>query len=416
MPTQLAAVRSSLAWLSDQLAPMADRLVEWADHNTGSRNVGGLANFADVLERDFASLDVPCTRLRLPEIHEISDRGEALAWQTGPALMWQHHPQAKRRVLLVIHCDTVYPADSSFAACRRLDEYRLQGPGVADAKGGLAVMLWALRALHQFQLDETLGWTAVVNPDEEIGSPASSQLLYELAPQFDMGLVFEPTLPDGSLVGARRGSGNFTIVCHGRAAHVGRDPTGGRNSLVHLARMADELDRLSRPDEGITVNVGSFHGGGPLNRVPDLAVLRLNVRVADVHQQQEFVGRLSQIVERYNAAEGLRCSLSGAFHAPPKVMDRPAHRLQERFSECCETIGRTIQWKPTGGACDGSKLAAAGLPNIDTLGPTGDFLHSPSEYVDLRTLVPAAQSVAVFLARYAAGEFSDLHRSSRRES
>src|SRR5439155_27334584 len=120
-------------------------------------------------------------------------------------------------------------------------------------------------------------YDVVINSDEEVGSPASAALLTHAARGKRAALTYEPSaLPDGTLAGARPGSGNFAIVVRGRSAHAGRNPQDGRNALVAAADLALRLERLKR--EGLTVNPSRIEGGSPSNVVPDLAILRINLR------------------------------------------------------------------------------------------------------------------------------------------
>ncbi|WP_164100888.1 hydrolase [Candidatus Laterigemmans baculatus] len=407
------ATAEALRWLAGRREAMIERLRSWCQQNSGSENLAGLRRMADRLVDDFAPLGVACQRRVTPPYTVIDEQGNSESRDSGDLLLWRHAPEAAQRLLLMIHYDTVYPpppedADSpgevgaaAPAACRLESEGRLVGPGTADAKGGLLVMREALLAVRRFELDRGIGWTAVANPDEELGSPASGAMLPELAPQHSLGLLFEPSLPDGALVAGRMGSGNFTVVVRGRSAHAGRNPQEGRNAVILLCRLLAEIDQSGEGLAGVTVNVAQLHGGGALNRVPDRAVGRFNVRVAEPSVQAEWLGRLAALVERYRASEGFEVELHGGFHAPPKVVDAAFGELQRRVERAAEGIGREIAWRNTGGASDGNRLAAAGLPNVDTLGPRGDRLHSPDEWVDVDSLVPAAQTLLLVIAHYA---------------
>ena len=152
----------------------------------------------------------------------------------------------------------------------------LGGPGVADMKSGLAVMLAALRAVESAGLPQ-LGYEVVINSDEEVGSPGSAALIAAAARGKKAALTYEPSaLPDGTLAGARPGSGNFSIRISGRAAHAGRNPDEGRNAVLAAADLALRLAAARR--NGLAVNPAKIEGGGPNNVVPDHAVLRVNMR------------------------------------------------------------------------------------------------------------------------------------------
>jgi glutamate carboxypeptidase len=312
-------------------------------------------------------------------------------------LQWRSERKANRSVLLAIHYDTVYGPDSSFQKCRMLDEDRMNGPGVIDAKGGIITLRWAIKAGLQFQLLNDVNWTIFLNPDEEVGSPSSYPLWQQLTTEFDFAMLYEPTLADGSLVDTRKGTGSFTWIVRGKSAHSGRNFSEGRNALVHAARLADHLDRLNGQMPGVTVNVGRIRSGDALNVVPDLAVLRINVRVENAEQQSWVEEQLKRATELFHTPQNnLRCELQGHMHAPPKVIDDRTAGWMRLVEDCGQSIGESIRWRPSGGASDGNKTAALGLPTIDTFGPEGDCLHSSDEWIRLSSLPrKAALSLAV---------------------
>jgi glutamate carboxypeptidase len=273
---------------------------------------------------------------------------------------------------------------------------------VADAKGGLMVMLKALEAFERSPWAENLGWEVLVNPDEEIGSPGSGALLVEAARDNHIGLVFEPSLPDGNLVGDRKGSGNYKVTVRGRAAHAGREPHMGRNAINALARFIVELNEAS--ENGITINVGYIEGGGPVNVVPDLAACRFNVRVMTLEDQVYFEEHVDGLVREFNRLDGICLDLEGNFARPPKPLDNRTVRLLSHIAECGSDLGLTLDWRSSGGSCDGNNLAAAGLPTVDSLGPTGGGIHSAEEYVMIDSLIERAQLNALLLMKLGAGE------------
>lgn len=380
-------LEQAASWLRKQHDTMVSQLVALADLNSHSENVDGLLQVADELRRMFEPLEVPCRTQELLPRQIISDSGESFERATGPALLWHQRTESPKRVLLAIHYDTVYPLEHPFQKCDWLDEVRLRGPGVADAKGGIVVMLWALRAAEKFGLLSKLGWTVVLNPDEEIGSPCSWPLWRTIASAYSHGLLMEPALPDGALVSQRKGSGTFTIVMRGKAAHSGRNFSEGRNAVAKLAEMALEINRWNELEAGIIVNVGKFVGGQAANVVPDVATLRINIRIDNFSQQEAILFRLNRLVETYNILDGFRCSLTGGFHAPPKLVCAGTEWLMRQIEAASAQQGKGVHFRATGGASDGNKLAAVGLPNIDTLGPMGDRLHSPDEWVDTKSLL-----------------------------
>ena len=271
-------------------------------------------------------------------------------------------------------------------------------------KGGLAVLLSALEALEQSPFAGILGWDVLINPDEEIGSPGSRYLFEKLAEQKEVGLIFEPSYPDGSFVSSRKGSSNWTVVAKGRSAHVGRHFEQGRNAITALSRFLLEAESLSEPERGITVNIGYIEGGGAINIVPDLAIGKFNCRVVEIKDLAILSQKLYRLVEEASKAEGISLTLYENEKNPPKPFDSKLQMLFDVFKKCGTSLGIEIKWKPSGGACDGCRLYAAGLPNIDTLGPIGGHIHTFDEYIELDSLTHRAQLTALFLMQLAAGE------------
>ncbi len=388
-------------WLSGQRDAMVATIARYCNQNSWSFDPVGLNAMADLLEADFAPLGLPCHRHVFPTWTSFSDDAQAIEHTTGPALLWHHQPVAARRLLLMIHYDTVYSPQSKPATVRQDNNGRLIGPGVADAKGGIAVIRFATEALLRFELCQDIGFSILLNPDEEVGSPASRDLFERLAPEFEYGLLFEPTLPDGSFVANRKGTGNFYFTIRGRAAHAGRNLAEGRSAIIHASRLAIELDDWNRLGDGISVNVGKLVGGGPLNQVPALATLAINVRVSTEAQSQTALDRLTELTARFCAAEGFDCQLQGGFHSPPKCVtgDQRAAAIQHHVTAAAKRAARSADWQDTGGSCDGNKLAAIGLANVDSLGVTGGQLHSPLEYCEIDSLTAAAATIVYLVAQ-----------------
>ncbi len=405
------AKTAAFEWLDSQQDAMESDLIAVCNQNSGSLNLPGLQRVARWLA-DWADLcPASLHQINLPSRKSLGDDGQSMEMETGPALQWDFQPKAARRVLLMIHYDTVFGPEHSFQNCERLSPTLLRGPGVADAKGGIIVLRYALQSILRFGLASNLGWTVLLNPDEEIGSLSSAALLKQLAPQYDFALLFEPALPNGNLVSERKGSGNFSITVRGRAAHAGRFFDQGRNAVTALSRVVAAIDGLNGQRPGVTINVGYVAGGGPVNIVPDLAIARLNARVPDTDSASWFEEHLQRLAADNCSLDGLSCEVAGSFTSPPKCINPGQLALMRTIETCSAKRGLPpVRWQATGGVCDGNKLAAAGLPNIDTLGPRGDGLHSSHEVVHLDSLVEKSQLLVEILCGFASGEFDDLLR------
>jgi glutamate carboxypeptidase len=401
---RMAGYEPILSWIDSQAPRMRRLVTEWANVNSDSHNVAGLATILRMLRREWEPLGGDITELTLADHQTIDSKGEVVSTPLGQSLLIRKRPDAPLRVFLCIHMDTVYPADSSFQRSEMLDDNTLRGPGVADAKGGLSVMLLAVEALERSPWARNIGWEVLINSDEEIGSPGSSPLFDEAARRNHLGLLFEPAMGEGDLVSERGGSGSFDLIVHGRSAHAGRDPYAGRNAIHAMAEMIVELNRLA--SDGVIINVGKVEGGGPVNVVPDLAICRFNVRVKTPGDQHAVEEGIARVVHENQRRDGISLELHGGFHRPPKPLDAQTARLMEHIIDCGRDLGLTIGHRRSGGVSDGNQLAAACLPNIDSLGPRGGKIHSPEEYVLLDSLPERAKLAALLLMKLASGEIN----------
>ncbi|WP_439534814.1 hydrolase [Polymorphobacter sp.] len=393
------AEAAALAPLTGRRDAMVGQVLAWASINSGSRNLPGLAAMADALAQAFAPLGGTLRRVPAAPARHVAADGALVAQPHGDNLQIVLRPEAPVQVLLTGHMDTVFAVDSPFQHCRWLSPDVLNGPGVADMKGGIAVMLAALLAFEASDFAPRLGWQVVLNADEEVSSPGSAPLLAEAARAADVGLTFEPALADGTLAGARRGSGNFAAHVRGRAAHAGRNPQEGRNALVAAADLALRLAALTAAD--LSVNPARIDGGGPDNIVPESAVLRWNMRPATPEAAARGAAAVQRLAANIAADHDVAVDVHGHFARPPKPLDDHQRRLFDLVRDCGTALSLPIAWQDTGGVCDGNNLAATGLSIVDTLGPRGGSIHSADEFLCVDSLEERARLATLILCRLA---------------
>jgi glutamate carboxypeptidase len=382
--------------------PMLDQVLAWAAVNSGSRNLGGLERMADLLVDAFAALP-GVLRLDNPApVDAVDAAGRIVQVGHGRHLHLAVRPTAPVQLLLTGHMDTVFGADHAFQETRWLEDGVLNGPGVADMKGGIAVVLAALKAVERSPSGDRIGYEVVINSDEEVGSPASAGLLARSARGKDAALTYEPAaLPDGTLAGARPGSGNFAFVVRGRSAHAGRNPEEGRNALLAAAELALHLAKSKYP--GLSVNPSRIDGGSPTNVVPDLAILRVNLRPRTPEDEERAGDLIDTAVTAIAAEHDVQIDLRGSFGRPPKPLSADAEALFNLVKNAGADLGQAIGWQPSGGVCDGNNIAACGVPVVDTMGVRGGKIHSMEEYLVVESLKERAALSALTILRLAAG-------------
>ncbi len=390
-------------WIADQQQTMLARTIALAEVNSGSFNVAGVNRVGQMLIEAARPLHAEVRVLPVPAFEAVADDAQVVQRPLGDAVRLRKHPQAPIQVYLSGHLDTVFAADHPFQQVRQVDGGILHGPGVADLKGGLVVMLTALEALERSDMAGLIGWEVLLNPDEEIGSQSSAPLIEEAARRCHFGLIYEPSFPNGDLAGSRKGSGNFSLVARGRAAHAGREHHLGRNAIRALCDAVAGIDALNGRRPGVTFNPGFIHGGGAVNVVPDTAMARFNVRLSEAQDSAWCMSQIEAVLEPIRHRDGIAVELHGGFTRPPKLLSDRNLALFELARECGAELGLELQWQATGGCCDGNNLAAAGVPNIDTLGVRGGSIHSDQEFMHIDSLSERAQLSALLLLRLADG-------------
>lgn len=400
-----AEERKILDWVDGRADHMIETVKTWSRINSGSRNAEGLEDMRKVLSEAFGELEGEISAVELEPSTTVELDGEVREVAYTPSMKVSKRPDAPVRIVLTGHHDTVFPKGSGFEDWSLLDEDTINGPGVADMKGGLLVMLHGLLALERSPWRDQIGYDVLVSPDEEIGSLGSGPVLAELGSKAHVGMTYEPALADGSLAGARKGSGNFSLRCLGKAAHAGREHHLGRNAIVAAADFARRLDDLNGRREHVTFNVSRIDGGGAPNVVPDLGICRFNVRVKTEDDAAWAKGEIEALVKAAGARDGITADLHGGFTRPPKPMSPANQRMFEWTRTAGSAIGLDIRWNDTGGVCEGNNLWASGCPNVDTLGVRGADIHSDREIAKLSSFAERARLSAVMLMAFARGRF-----------
>ncbi|MBA4354884.1 MAG: hypothetical protein C0409_09345 [Novosphingobium sp.] len=394
---QISATERTLIETIDAAAMLA-RVEEWCAINTGTGNLSGLARQWDLLGAAFATLPGDLRKVDPVAVAAIAPDGRETQTANGAHLVLSVRPHAPRRYLLTGHMDTVFPPESAFQSLAWLDGQTLNGPGVADMKGGIAVILAALTAFETSPAAASVGYDVMINSDEETGSLSSAPLIAELARGKAAALTYEPSaLPDGTLAGERPGSGNYSAVVTGRSAHAGRNPQDGRNAIVAAADLALRLKALEEP--GLSVNPARIDGGSANNVVPDHAVLRFNVRPRLPDQAQRFDAALREAIRVIERLHDVAIHLHGGVSRPPKPLTPEATALFGLVRDCGQALGQPIRWQASGGVCDGNNIAACGVPVVDTMGVRGGAIHSPQEFLIVPSLAERAALSALVLHR-----------------
>jgi len=364
---------------------------------TGLNNTPALDETRDALTSRLASLGADITLIPGDPKADWLSESKARGPTPPTAICRRHVANARARVLLGGHLDTVHdPAGPFQALTIAADGKTAVGPGCVDMKGGLVIAITALEALDACGVRAS--WGFVLNSDEETGSYHSDAALRtEAASGYVAGLVLEPALPGGELVTHRPGSGQFMIETTGRAVHVGRDFASGVSAVTALAACIIKVAAMPDPARGLIANIGPLEGGIATNVVPDGARAWGNVRYPRPEWGEEMGRTLDALATPPGILPGV--AVRRSFNRPAKPLTPEVERLALAARAVAEDLGGTLPFATTGGVCDGNNFQAAGLPTIDTLGVRGGGLHTPTEWIELASLVERCQLLAILIAR-----------------
>jgi len=399
---------------------IVEQITAWCNINSGSWNLAGLQKMHAVLTEAFSPLGDECKSILVAPFTRPDLQGPR-PFPKAQILTVQKRPAAPLQVMLVGHYDTVFEANHAFQQVTQKNG-TLNGPGVADMKGGICLLLHALQQFEQLPEAAQLGWKVVLNPDEELGSQGSMPSLLTWAPHFHVALIFEPAITEqGGIVSTRKGSGNFVVTATGKAAHAGRDFDKGKNAIVGLAELITRIQNLNHQNHpshqnhknqrnpGLTINVGRILGGTADNIVPPEARCSLNVRIVTQEQSDWFFQQMKSLMAEQTEKSGIQFTLEGNFARPPKTMTTAQDQLFHLVDEAAAAVGQTIERRESGGSCDGNNLLHdAHLPNIDTLGVCGGGMHSDQEFGLIDTFIPRINLI-VSLLKTLARHHKDFH-------
>jgi glutamate carboxypeptidase len=296
--------------------------------------------------------------------------------------------------LLLGHVDTVWDEGTIERMPPRTEEGRLRGPGVFDMKGGLAQMVFALRAIHELGLRPQVDPAILITSDEEVGSPESERWIHALARISCRAYVLEPALGlDGKLKTARRGTGHLEVRIRGKGAHSGMDPEKGASAIVALSHVIQRLHALNDPDRGLAVNVGVIEGGQRANVVAPESRAEADLRVRTAEDARWLEDRIRSLEAEI---PGTEVEVEGGVTRPPMERTPGNVALWEAARREGEKLGIALDHAMSGGASDGN-FTSQHTPTLDGLGAVGDGAHAEHEFVFVDSLAERASLLALLL-------------------
>jgi glutamate carboxypeptidase len=373
-----------LDWLGGQRDAMLALLQTLVNTDSGSYDKAGVDAAGGHIRNFFGDHGIAT------EITPDEKFGDAIAATVGQ----DKAPLSNRPILLMGHRDTVFPKGEPSRRPFKVEGDRAYGPGVADMKAGLVMNCFVLAAIKRFG-GAPAPVTALFTGDEEIGSPFSRPVIERHARAARVCFNSEPGRALGAAVTGRKGGVfmRFTIV--GKAAHSGANFEMGISAINELAHKVLALRDLSDPQNGVTLNVGVVSGGQTVNTVAPWAKGEVDLRFITPQQRAATFTKVEAIVARsYVPGTTARLEITGEF--VPLVETADGKALYQHYAAALKELGvaeTTALF--TGGCADSGFASATGTPTICAVGPVGGRAHSPDEYMEIETMVPRAQALAL---------------------
>ena len=380
-------IREAVAWLGSQEGAMLRLLEDVVNVDSGSYDKAGVDAVGERFRAFFAEQGIPTAS------HPNAAFGDAItADVAGPG-------GANKPILLLGHRDTVFPAGEAGRRPFRVENGRAYGPGVADMKAGLVMNAFVLAAFHRFG-GAPAPLVALITSDEEIGSPACRAIIESTARGARAVFNSEPGRPSGNVVTGRKGGVFMECEVTGKAAHSGGAFQDGISAITEMAHKIVRLAAVTDVEAGVTLNVGLVSGGQSVNTVAPSARMAIDLRYREPPQRAAAMVMIEEIVNASTVA-GTSAALKIKGEFAPLVQDEASRELFEAYQAAMGSVGLAVEGEYSGGCADSGFTSGVGCPTVCAVGPVGGKAHTPDEYLEVGSLVPRAQGLALAIGRLA---------------
>jgi glutamate carboxypeptidase len=373
-------------WLASQKQAMIDLLRDVVNIDSGSYDKDGVDAVGARFERHFAEHGIPCRR----ESHgTFGDAIHAEVAKPG---------SNEKPVLLMGHRDTVFSKGEAGRRPFTIKDGRAYGPGVADMKAGLVMNVFVATAFQKFG-GSPHPIKVLITSDEEIASPSSRRVIEREGRAARAVYNSEPGRPTGNIVTGRKGGIFMHLSITGKAAHSGANFAAGISAIGELAHKIIKIHALTDLQKGITLNVGLVSGGQSVNTTAPSAEGQIDLRYVEPADREAVMAAIEEIVATsYVPGTSAVLTIKGEFL--PALQSADSKVLFEGYQGAARDVGlTTLAGEFSGGCADSGFTAAVGTPTICGVGPVGGLAHTPEEYLEIDSIVPRAQALALAILR-----------------
>jgi glutamate carboxypeptidase len=358
----------------EQAEFMAD-LATLVNTDSGTDDAGGLAHVAAFVEQRLRTLGAEVDVRPAPP-------------SAGKLVRATFRGTGTKKILLLAHLDTVFGSGEAARRPFRVEGTRAFGPGVADDKGGVALVLHVLALLRARGARPFATLSVLFDPDEEKGSAGSRELIGALSAEHDVVLSFEP--PDGErVIVATNGIAVVGLDVKGRASHAGSAPEQGRNAALELAHQILRLQELGDASKGTTVNFTVLRAGERINIIPDHATATADMRFSDPSELTRVERDAKRLIAQHLIPD-TEVTLSVEPRRPPFARNAASDALATLAARIAAGLGRKLEPVAMRYGTDAGLAYRPGSARpavLEGLGIAGAGLHAPDEWADLDSVV-----------------------------
>jgi len=386
MPADQVTTQNIHDWLSAREADMLALLEKLVNIDSGSYDKAGVDAVGDVIRSFLEAEGIDTTTI------PVTDHGDAIR-----AMVPAGSGQSNRPIMFLGHRDTVFPKGEVAKRPFRIENGQAYGPGVADMKAGLVMNAFVLAAFRKFG-GAPAPLVGLFTGDEEIGSPTSRPIIENEARQARIVFNSEPGRPAGNVVTGRKGGVFFVVEIHGVAAHAGGSYEKGRSAIEELARKISAWHALTDLEQGITVNVGLISGGQSVNTVAPLATCEIDCRYINPKDRAGIVARIMAVARECSVPD-TTAEIRIRSEFSPLAETKASNAVFEHYAAVSKELGFEVKGEFSGGCADSGFTAGVGAATLCATGPVGGNAHSPEEYLEVASIVPRAQALALAVLR-----------------
>lgn len=350
---------------------------------SGSSDAAGLAKMANLLEGRLKALGFKTERVK-----SSKDIGADI-------VIGRMQGSGKQNLMMQAHMDTVYEKGILNTQPYKVDGNRIYGPGIADDKGGISVILHGLKILKDMGWTDYANLTVLFNPDEEIGSEGSGEVISRTADQHNTVLSFEPTAAksvakvEALLLGAA-GTARATLEVKGRAAHAGAAPELGRNAIIEISHQLLQTKDVYKDHPGIIHNWTNVVSNKATNQIPELATAIGDVRITRPGAEVKFSEALQARLASSKLVPDTITTLLFEVRRPAYLAGPKGEALAARAKAIYQEMDRPLALAPmTGGGTDAGYAGRSGKAAVlESFGLAGFGYHARDEYIEVDSIVP----------------------------